>query len=599
MLLVRNVECRSPRAQVWRLVADTEHLNRFIGNDALDVDTSEPGKKILSQRIGPSLLRYEEPPFEWTEHRGFVFSRVMHQGLARCYRAAYELTDRPGDPGCQVTITIDVTPITPLVHPVVWIFAKRAIDRIVEYVRSVDAELAGAAPIALQVSPARRPAAERIGAALAARHRPALVRRLVAHVCEGDDLDVRRIRPFALAAAWDSPRDDVLRLCLDAVSSGLMELAWGILCPSCRGPVETIPTLAQLTQENHCDLCDLRFGVDLDRVVEASFTPHAAIRVVERRPFCVGGPMLTPHVVAQAAPGPDGTIRIEAPEAEGRYRLFVRGGASAPVEVSRGAEAIVRVAASASALAPAVIAVAPGGAVILEAKPQVSHAKLERAEWAFDAATAHDVSLLPEWRSQFGSQALRPGLALRIAHTALLFSDLCGSTAMYSRVGDAAAFGIVTDCLDYGRAIVVENHGSQVKTMGDAIMAVFADPKDALAAAVSMIQKWESFQRGHALAADLELKIGIFSGPCTIVSANGVLDYFGQTVNSAARVQHLAAPRQVVIPAALAEQVPPPEGTVFSERFEAQVKGIDAPLALVRVDVREATPRPDVAPAQG
>ena len=122
---------------------------------------------------------------------------------------------------------------------------------------------------------------------------------------------------------------------------------------------------------------------------------------------------------------------------------------------------------------------------------------------------------------------------------------------------------------------------------------------DALAAAVSMIQKWESFQRGHALAADLELKIGIFSGPCTIVSANGVLDYFGQTVNSAARVQHLAAPRQVVIPAALAEQVPPPEGTVFSERFEAQVKGIDAPLALVRVDVREATPRPDVAPAQG
>ena len=84
--------------------------------------------------------------------------------------------------------------------------------------------------------------------------------------------------------------------------------------------------------------------------------------------------------------------------------------------------------------------------------------------------------MIPEFRALFGSEALREGLALRVARTTILFSDLCGSTALYSKVGDAAAFGVVTDCLTYGRAIVERHGGVVIKTMGDAVMAAFPDP---------------------------------------------------------------------------------------------------------------------------
>ena len=87
----------------------------------------------------------------------------------------------------------------------------------------------------------------------------------------------------------------------------------------------------------------------------------------------------------------------------------------------------------------------------------------------------------------------------------------------------------------------------------------------------------------------LELKVGVASGPCTIVTANGVLDYFGQTVNTAARVQHQAGPRELVVPAELLESSAAPlTGVEVVERFDAMVKGIDLPLSLVRLRIASA-----------
>src|SRR5579862_816002 len=103
---------------------------------------------------------------------------------------------------------------------------------------------------------------------------------------------------------------------------------------------------------------------------------------------------------------------------------------------------------------------------------------------------------MTEFRRLFGAEALRPGLALRIGQVAILFSDICGSTALYARVGDAAAFGLVIDCIAYGTAIVERHRGTVVKTIGDALMAAFIDPKDAAAAGAEMIVQWPEFVRG-------------------------------------------------------------------------------------------------------
>ena len=352
---------------------------------------------------------------------------------------------------------------------------------------------------------------------------------------------MRRIRPFDLAELWKRGREETLRLCLDGVRAGLTELHWSLICPSCRGPTESLPSLSALESPGHCHFCDLKFEIDLDRAVEATFSPHPSVRQLDLRPYCIGGPRLKPHVVAQAVLGPGHDAQLRAAEQPGRYRLFAQGGMTAVVDVMASAPdgAAAKVEGDKVSLTGAARGEA-GRRHLGRCAHHAGHVKLERTAWEFNAATAVMVSALPEFRAQFGGAALRPGMVLKVGRVAILFSDLVGSTALYSRVGDAAAFGIVTDCLNYGREAVERHGGTVVKTMGDAIMAVFADPKGAVAAAGDTARGWPQFVAAHPDAKDLQVKLGVTAGPCTIVSANNVLDYFGQTVNTASRVQHLA-----------------------------------------------------------
>src|SRR6185312_3715437 len=94
-----------------------------------------------------------------------------------------------------------------------------------------------------------------------------------------------------------------------------------------------------------------------------------------------------------------------------------------------------------------------------------------------------------------------------------LFTDLKGSTALYDRVGDIKAYDLVREHFDLLNKIVAAEEGAVVKTIG----GVGHDGKD------------------EGQGEDLLLKIGIHEGPCLAVMLNDRQDYFGQTVNIAAR----------------------------------------------------------------
>ena len=98
-----------------------------------------------------------------------------------------------------------------------------------------------------------------------------------------------------------------------------------------------------------------------------------------------------------------------------------------------------------------------------------------------------------------------------------------------------------------------------MKTIGDAVMATFATPDRAVAAAIRMREAMSDLgeQRQHE---SLLLKMGIHEGPCLAVTLNDRQDYFGQTVNIAARVQGLAASRSIV---ATGQVVEDPEAAAF------------------------------------
>ena len=297
--------------------------------------------------------------------------------------------------------------------------------------------------------PAAAPRPELLDAAIAQLAsdgvRRELALRLDALVRNGSDADLVRMRPFELADEWGEDRREVLRACLRAVPAGLLEMRWGIICPSCLTASQQAAALADIAAEGHCQLCDITFELDLDRAVEATFLPHPAVRPSPDAVFCIGGPSRTPHVLVQATIAAGVTRAVDVPRDPGRYRVFVRGGATATLEVDVAAEKVSEVRVSAAAVEPAQLRCAPGGELrVTSACPDERHLKIERLDFASKAATGAIVSTMGDFRQLFSSDLVKRTTPLKVARTAILFSDLTGSTALYAQLGTPPPFASST-----------------------------------------------------------------------------------------------------------------------------------------------------------
>jgi len=104
-----------------------------------------------------------------------------------------------------------------------------------------------------------------------------------------------------------------------------------------------------------------------------------------------------------------------------------------------------------------------------------------------------------------------------------------------------------------------------VKTIGDAVMAVFRRPASALKA---MLRAQETLAAPAEGVAPLTLKAGVHTGPCIAVTLNDRLDYFGSTVNMAARLEGLSTGGDVIISNALYDD-PEVREFVASENLQA------------------------------
>ena len=210
--------------------------------------------------------------------------------------------------------------------------------------------------------------------------------------------------------------------------------------------------------------------------------------------------------------------------------------------------------------------------------------ELVRTTWSDQAATAADVTILQVFRDLFSSEVLRPGEEISIGSTTLMFTDLRDSTRLYREIGDAPAFGRVREHFEILEKAVAEEGGSIVKTMGDAIMAAFRSPVSAVRA-ISKIQK-QIAVRGDP---PLSIKAGIHHGPCIVVNLNDRLDYFGSTVNIAARLPNFSKGGEAIISEPIRndqevleflEKNAPPNSLV---RFQAEIRGYDQAVDLWRI----------------
>jgi class 3 adenylate cyclase len=544
-------QARATPEQLWPLLANTDRTNSEGGLPALRMVVAAE-LPAGTQRLGFSSLgvavAWEEPPSEWVYPRWYMIRRDYTHGPFKQWLCRVELN--PQALGTQVVYSAQMQARGVLGRAIIPLQIGKRLQRMLDrlfthyFALAEDSQPQHLSPQLRRVEvDALR--LEALTCQLEQAVPGAGARRLADVVRSSDDYVAARLRPYELAHTLGVNRPQALTLFLQATRLGLLDLQWDLLCPRCRGAKETQLALADLSSTVHCDVCRIDFSADLPQQVELTFRPNPAVRKVQAETYCIGGPMRSPHVFAQQVLQPGESRALELTLAEGSYALRTfarpsseRGEVAIVVSGSRPSKRELQL--TDEGWNASAIELTPIAQLTLTNATTAPHiVLLEGTQWRSDALTAAEVSTKQAFRDLFATELLRPGENISVGTLTVAFTDLRGSTALYRRIGDAPAFGRVLDHFAVIREAVDSAGGAVVKTMGDAVLAVFTSPAAAL-------QAMQSAQRELA-SSDLQLKVGIHSGPCIAVTLNERLDYFGTTLNLAARLAGLSNGFDIVI----------------------------------------------------
>jgi len=150
-----------------------------------------------------------------------------------------------------------------------------------------------------------------------------------------------------------------------------------------------------------------------------------------------------------------------------------------------------------------------------------------------------------------------------------VFADIAGFTALTEAHGDEQAATLVADFGDAVRAELPAG-AAHVKTIGDALMLRVPDPGEAILFGLHIAH---GVMRGHAAPA---VRVGLHHGPA--VERDG--DYFGATVNVAARVSGLASGGEVLLTGDTAALVPDLGGVFYESRGREALRNVREPVEI-------------------
>ncbi len=598
-VIERSTALPLPLPEAWEVISHSARMNEAVENVNFEVEERTlPDGTVRRHGRGkffpPFDCDWEEAWGEWLRGDYLLIRRSFSKGPLQ--ELSFELRLHPLS---EAETTVDVTArlhwnslLTDLAAGL-GMFDK-AVDIRVRAIRRLAGLYAEHAeiPSDFRDPDVLSPDAERrlatIRTALeAAGFEPDLIDRLV-HYLRTAPLDLARgVRPLALARGWGVPPERMIGLCLEASRQGLLGLGWDLLCPRCRGAKLRAGTLADLEAVSHCVSCNIDYERDFTGNVELTFRPESWLRDLPEGEFCMQGAGSTPHVLLQRPLAPGELLDLPLELETGGYRLrTVEPGDVMDLDIDAARDtALPSVVLDKSGFHSAEdVDDGPDRRLRLRnATERTVHAVLEDRRWTKDALTGDRVIAMPVFRRLCPEQLLRPGDSVDIRHISLLFTDLLASTALYNRIGDSRAFALVRDHFE-AVGLVLERHGGVlVKTMGDAVMAAFEQPVDALRAALALQQE------GIAGAEGTGLKLGLNAGPCVAVTTGDVLDYFGATVNLAARLAAQSQDGEIVLPESLARH--PVFAPILAEKScrndHASVRGFAAPVPVVRIAAAE------------
>src|ERR1700678_4424770 len=412
---------------------------------------------------------------------------------------------------------------------------------------------------------------------------PAVAEAIHCLIDKGADHELNRINVLDFSRQNGFDEEKVISGFLHASRLGLFDLTWNVLCPGCSGVLDAHDTLKSLRSDDyHCGLCACGYEPSVDEQVEVAFTVSPKVRRIAahdpntlslweyyKQVFWSSGidldkdsfASLTEELTLDALELPAGEkavlsmqlppqfIIVLEPVTHSAHFIDVQG---EPTNQRQQLGLIFNKAhppTGSITLRPGPLRLALDNQSGLRTLPTVfvaadalHHMLGKRRPFL----TAKRVLSNQTFRDVFKADNLNIDQRLKITSLTFLFTDLKGSTALYERVGDLVAFDLVRAHFRALLEIINSEKGAVVKTIGDAVMATFIRPEHALAAGLRMRSAMEKLNTERG-TRDLVVKIGIHEGPCLAVMLNERQDYFGQTVNIAARVQGLSTSHAIHI----------------------------------------------------
>src|SRR5215211_3197979 len=393
---------------------------------------------------------------------------------------------------------------------------------------------------------------------------------------KGEDRDLNRINLLDFAARTGLDEEKVISAFLHASRLGLFDLNWNVLCPGCGGVLGAHNNLKSLRHDDYnCAMCAQGYEASIDDRVEVAFTVSPRVRRIaahdphtlpiweyNRQVFWSSGmdlseesiTRLIDEVSLEAIELPAGEkavlslqipnqfVIVFEPVTHAAHFFNVQG---EPTRERQQFSIVFN-----KLQAPTGTTVVRPGPLRLSLENQTDLRVLPAVWVANDTLhellgrrkpilTAKRMLSNQTFRDVFKADNLNVDQRLKITSLTFLFTDLKGSTALYERVGDLAAFDLVRAHFHALLEIIASEKGAVVKTIGDAVMATFIRPEHAIVAGLRMRAAMAELNAASG-REELIVKIGIHEGPCLAVMLNERQDYFGQTVNIASRVQHLA-----------------------------------------------------------
>ena len=455
------------------------------------------------------------------------------------------------------------------------------------------------------------------------------------------DYDLFRVNPIQYATANGLSEAEGIELFVHAAKVGLFEIQWLLICAYCPQVAGSFRELDQVHPRFQCEFCNALNDVALDDYIQVTFTVSSAIRdIVFHHPemlsvadyylrYNFSKDFKAPHgmtheqLVAALSRGfadieADRQRSFEFDVTAGRFEVldlshklllvfFANGEPTGPqgtqVRLESG-----RFIVPDRPTGPREMVLGDGRFAFRQTADlspgkhtiQIENRTSDRGRFWFlqypsqfephlvkyePFLSGRRLLLTPCFGELYKTQLVDERESLAVSDITYLFTDLKDSTPLYESVGDVNAYFLVRQHFDILNKIIRERSGTIVKTIGDAVMAGFERPQDAVLSSIEMIEELSRFNQ--TASRPLGLKVGVHRGRAIAVRLNDRIDYFGQDVNIAARVQGLAGVNEVCLTEAVMEAPGVSDivkGRPASRDYE-NLKGIGQKMEIHRIEV--------------